>query len=292
MKIDKLIRVLPLVLLTACGQSPVEENPETEATDEVVAEVPADVPSGDSTVLTCTGEVIVPADARISIHAPVRSTVGSIYVIEGQQVRKGEALATLQHMEIIRMQEDYLKAKSGLAFSEKEYERKRALHEKGVIPDREFEQAESTYLTDKAGLESLKKQLRLLGVSLSALDKGEISESVRVVSPVNGVVTKVLTNHGSFANQDTPLIELVDASERHIHLSVFASDIHKVHEGQEVLFRVAGSDKSYTAKITLIGKSVDLVSKTVSIHAHLKEEAKELVIGTTVFAEINLKPEE
>lgn len=52
---------------------------------------------------------------------------------------------------------------------------------------------------------------------------------------------------------------------------------------------MAGSDSTYLAEIFLIGKQLDMNDRSVSVHAHLKEEAPELIIGSFIYADIEVE---
>lgn len=284
--------MLQLIWLTAAcsgDSAPAEPEQDTAAEEEPAAHSQEDASFADSSYLSCTGEIAVHADAHISLHAPIQGIVKKINVIEGQKVRQGEVLAVLQHMDIIRLQESYLKSKSEFRLNEQEFNRKQDLYKKGVIPDKEFEQAQSAYSVAKASYESLKKQLQLLGISTQQLEEGQISDAVRITSPVNGVVTAVRTNLGGYAGQDVPLFELIDEKDKHLHLMVFASEIGRIREGQHVIFRIAGNPKEYKGTVVLIGRSVDPATKAVGVHVEMDGEARSLVVGSPAMARIQLK---
>lgn len=268
----------------ACSQQEGESNAEVETEEVVIVDTLSE--STKSTTIECMGDISVPAEAKVSIHSPIKGALKQVKVLEGEKVRKGQLLGTLEHIEIIKIQEEYLKSKAQFEFWKNEYDRKSELFDKEVIAKKEFQQVEASYLSEKIMYESLAKQIELLGLSMTKLNRGEISRSIAITSPINGYVTEVLGNKGMFVAQDTKIFELIDDSHKHVHLNVFATDIDKVAVGQKIIYRIAGSDKEYSAEVYLIGKSVELENKAIHVHAHMDEEYNELVIGTTVFGEI------
>lgn len=282
----KFIYILTFALFaTSCTEATKEKVQQPEDTNKVEEEIALDEkPSG--TPLDCTGEISVPSDAKFSVHSPFKGALTSINALEGEKVKKGQVLAILKHIEIIKIQEDYLKSRAQFRLSESDFERKKGLFDQKVIPLKDYQEAEAAYHSNKAIYESLVKQIRLLGLSTDLLNKGELTEQLAIRSPVNGYVTVVEGNNGMFVDQDTKIFELVDDSHKHLHLQVFASDISKVKIGQKITFSVAGSDVTHSAKVYLIGKSVESSSKAIDVHAHLENEASDLVIGSAVFAKI------
>jgi cobalt-zinc-cadmium efflux system membrane fusion protein len=277
--------LIPTILLVACSQSEeVEVKKENDAEVAVIDEKQESLQEVE--VIECTGDISVPGEAIISIHSPIKGVLKTIKVLEGEKVSKGQVLGTLEHIEIIKIQEEYLKSKVQHAFWKSEFDRKTTLFKQEVIPLKEFQEVEASYLSEKAVFESLRKQIQFLGISETKLNQGTISKSITITSPINGFVTSVHGNTGMFADQDTKIFELVDDTHKHVHLNVFATDISKVSVGQTILFRIAGSEKEYQAKVHLIGKSVDAISKAIHVHGHLENEKADLIIGTTVFGRI------
>lgn len=274
--------------LTACS-TPVNED-ETQNEDAIeVQQDPTTKDEESSNSIDCTGEISVPADAQVSIHSPFNGILKDIKVLEGEQVKKGQILATLEHIDIIKIQENYLTARAQYQLSKTEFERKKELFEQKVVPAKEFQQAEAAYQSNKVVYESLSKQITLLGLSKDQLNSGKISETLAIRSPINGYVTSVDANKGKFVNQDMKIFQLVDDSHKHVHLKVFATDIAKVKEGQKIEFRIAGSDEIYKAEVYLVGKTVESANKAIHVHGHLDNENNDLVIGTAVFGKILLE---
>ena len=277
--------ILPAIVLTACSEANEEvKSIEDEVDIVAVDEQPESLE--ETKTIQCTGDISVPADARISIHSPIKGILKTIKVLEGEKVKKGQLLGTLEHIEIIKIQEEYLKSKVQYGYWKNEFERKETLYQQEAIPLKEYQEAEASYLSEKAMFESLRKQIQLLGISESKLNQGQISKSIAVISPINGFVTGVHGNTGMFVDQDTKIFKLVDDSHKHVHLNVFASDISKVKVGQTINFRIAGSEKEYKAEVYLIGKSVESDNKAIHVHGHLENEQEELIIGTNVFGSI------
>lgn len=275
------------MLIMACSQPEAEITADVEEEGEAVMDT---ISSIDETLsIKCTGEITVPAEARVSVHSPTKGALIAIKVLEGEKVRKGQTLGILEHVEVIKIQEDYLKTKAQYEFWKNEYDRKSELFNNDVIPKKEFQEVEASYLSEKATYESLYKQIELLGISLKQLNQGDIKRSIIIKSPINGYVTNVHGNRGMFISQDTKIFELVDDSHKHVHLNVFATDISKVEVGQTIHYQIAGSNEQYQAKVYLVGKSVDPESQAIHVHGHMDdEENNKLIIGTTVFGEIML----
>jgi cobalt-zinc-cadmium efflux system membrane fusion protein len=82
-----------------------------------------------SETIKASGEVaVLPQDyAKVSTY--IGGIVKTIRVQEGDYVKKGQTVFTLEHPDYIKLQQEYLVTKNNLNFLEKEYERQKELFE-------------------------------------------------------------------------------------------------------------------------------------------------------------------
>ena len=274
------------LIMTACSSESteiVEVEEETVEKKDTTLVMPSEVGT-----VTCTGTVGVPPSAHISLHARSKGIITKIHKIEGEPVKKGEVLAWIEDPQIIQLQENYLKAKADEKYWKAEFGRKSELFKKGVIPEREFQSVESSYSNANAMLDSYSKQVSLMGISKESIEKNGIQSSIAVRSSVNAVIVHISVNNGMFVNADSPLFTIVNTDVKHLALNIFSTDIGKIKEGQLIEFSIPGIEKTYEANVHYIGQMVDLETKAVMVHADMKENYPEIVVGSTVFATVKL----
>ena len=276
------------LVVLSCGNNSNTEIETEEKTVEVVASSKSLVNDSDS-LLQCSGEIGVPPEAIVSIYSMTNGLVKTIKLMDGEAVKKGQVIATIEHLDIVKLQEEYLKSKNEYTLANQDLERKQLLFKEKSIPKKDLEISEANLGVKQAQYQSLKKQIQLIGLSEKQVENCELSSTVSVVSPINGYVTKVKINKGAFVTSNTEMFELIDDTHKHAHLQVFSNDVGKLKVGQKVAFTVAGSNDERVAEIYLIGKAIDMENKAVHVHCHLKEEDEGLIIGSTVFATIKLK---
>ena len=144
--------------------------------------------------LKVNGQLELPPQNMASVSALIGGRVQSVSVVEGDFVKKGQVIATLNNPEFISMQRSYLAAKSNLTYLEKDYIRKKELEKDGITSARAFQESEAAYLNAKADLNAAKATLNLLGVNTAQADKGVISASIPVVAPIQGYIQKIEIN--------------------------------------------------------------------------------------------------
>ena len=241
-----------------------------------------------SETVNVTGLIDLPPSHRHVISNYLAGYVKTIKVIPGDQVRKGQVLAVIEHQQIIALQERFIKAESEKEYLEQEYERLKKLFEENVVAKKDFIEAKSKFLTIEAQANSLKQQLRLINLSPKNVKTGNLSSSYVVLAPANGIISKINASTGEWVGNDKQLMTMVDPDHIHLELEVFAKDIHKIQEGQSVVFGLNGQGgHPYTAHIHRIGAEV-MEDRRVLVHAHPYTDIENLTIGAYVDGKIML----
>lgn len=240
-------------------------------------------------VLKATGFLSVPPQSKATITSPLGGTIKSIYVQEGDNVRKGQKLATIVNPEFVKMQQDYLEAQAQLSLAKANYERQQVLAKENVSAQRVVQEATSNYKSLVARVSSLQSQFSLIGMNASSISANNITSSISVKSPINGNVAKVNVNLGLTVDPSTKLMQIVDNSHLHLDLFVYEQDLPKVKIGQNADFTLTNlPGKTFTAKIYSIGSAFENETKTIPVHAEINGHVKELIEGMNVIGLINI----
>ena len=206
--------------------------------------------------------------------------MASIEVIEGDEVKKNQAVAYLSHPSIIQIQSDYLNAHSNSRFLKQEYERQKRLYEAGVASGMNFQKATADYQSSTAMVKGLEAQLRQYNINTSGVRNGTIYQSVALRSPIAGVVEKVFIKTGQYVEPQTNLMQIVDTDHVHADLMVFEKDVHQLKIGQKVSFNIQSMpDKELTAEIYSIGKTFEQETKALHVHAEIENKEGNLIPG-------------
>ncbi len=287
------------LLLNSCGNEEAvvaEEHHEDEQTVQLTAAQykSADIQLGKvelrnlSNVIQCNGVLDVPPQNLVSISLPIGGNLKSTELLQGMKVSKGQVIAVFEHPDYVQLQQEYIQAKSALDFSEIEYHRQTELNKEQVTSQKSFQKTKADYLSQKALVLGLEKKLEQLGISVAQMDKGNITNTIIITSPINGYVTKVNVNIGKYLNPNDVAFEIVDTEHLHAELTVYEKDITKIKTGQTIHFSLPnenGNERS--AKVHLIGREISS-DRTVRIHGHLDKEDIELLPGMYIKARIEV----
>lgn len=116
----------------------------------------------------------MPPQNEAAVTAIIGANITSIKVIEGDKVRKGQVLAYLSHPDLIKLQTDYINSWNQLQYLEKEYQRQKKLYEEKVGSGKEFQKIQADYQSMKGTVKGYEAQLKLMGLNLDKMLKGEL----------------------------------------------------------------------------------------------------------------------
>ena len=240
-------------------------------------------------IVKANGQLAVPPQNKADVSILSGGIINHIYVLEGQEVKRGQMLATIANQELIKIQQDYLAAKNNFTYIQAEYDRQTQLKAAGAGTGKSFQSSQATYNAERSRLASYKSQLKQLGISPAKISEGAIVSQFPVLSPISGTVGHVIANTGAFVQPGTSIMEVVDNSKIHCDLTVFEKDLMQVKVGQKVAFQLTNQNNQLiTGTINGINKSFENESKGVVVHAVINnKQHQNLIPGMYVTALIS-----
>ncbi|MBN3034593.1 MAG: efflux RND transporter periplasmic adaptor subunit [Bacteroidales bacterium] len=292
--------LIAVILLLSCG-GPAPENAETVSSPEpgrvvLTAEQAkrAGIELGSirevllSHDVNASGKLVLPAGRTASVHLPMGGIIRQIHVKTGQHVRYGEVLASCTDISMIKIQEDYLKARAILDMTSKEYNRQEELAGNNISAARQLEIAGGDYKQALATYHSLESQVRLLGINIDRLNNSEIIPEIPLISPINGRVAEINIRLGQFVTPETEAFEIIDISELMAEIFVFEKDIDAVAPGQRITFTIGslpGPEKE--GKVITTGSRVEPEGRVIRVVASISKAHEGLLPGMFVSSTIH-----
>ena len=188
--------------------------------------------------VTVPGVVFSDPDHTSVISAPINGQVSKISKREGEWVRTGEELFSIQSMEFGALVSDYL-----IAFAEEKYQtnrlnRIRQLVEETISSESDLEQAMSNYNRAAVNSKAAYSRLRTVGVSdeeIEAFTKSDkINPILKIYSPITGIVEKNFIEPGQSVNALENLSRILDNRVVMIRGYLNPDDANMVKMGDKV----------------------------------------------------------
>tara|TARA_R110002111_G_scaffold98787_5_gene152551 strand:+ start:1000 stop:2100 length:1101 start_codon:yes stop_codon:yes gene_type:complete len=233
------------------------------------------------------GMIDVPPQNKSSISTFIGGYITKTPLLIGNEVKKGQLLVTLQNPEYVEIQQNYLEVAEQLNYLKSEFNRQKTLFDEQITSEKNYLKAESTYKSNLAHYNGLRKKLQMMNISPKRVEQGQISSSINLYAPIEGYVTKVNVSNGTYVSPSDVILEIVDTDHIHLELSVFEKDIMKVKKGQKIKFKIPeASEDTFTAEVHLVGTTIDENSRRVNVHGHVDNEDANFIVGMFVEAEI------
>ena len=223
-----------------------------------------------SETVTATG-TIEPV-TKVEVGTQVSGIIDKLYADYNSIVTKGQLIAEMDKVtlqsELTSQQATYDGAKAEHEYQEKNYLRNKALHEKQLISDTEFEESTYNYAKAKSAYESSEANL--------AKAKRNLAYAT-ITSPIDGVVISRAVEEGQTvaAGFETPTLFTIaaDLTQMQVIADVDEADIGGVKEGQRVAFTVdAYPNDTFEGTVTQVRleatEESNVVTYEVVISAH------------------------
>jgi membrane fusion protein, heavy metal efflux system len=235
------------------------------------------------------GEIRVNEDAYAEVGSVVASRAVRILTSPGDSVRPGQPLVELQSLDLGRARADYEGARARAELARASLARKQELAGR-VVPMREVQEAEANARAAEAELRAAMASLRALGVSEGDL-RAEGGAGARLVlrSPIAGTVIERNVVSGQMTDPAKPLFRIGDLASLWLVVHAFERDAVRVRTGSaaRVTFP-AIPGRSFAGTVTLVGRQVDTVSRTIPVRIEIQNSGDLLRPGMSAAAWVRL----
>lgn len=223
-----------------------------------------------NSVINTRGELKLSPQDRAEVTSLIGGVIRSILVREGDQVTRGQAIATLENREIVELQKNYLVTTKQMELAKQEMERQESLSKTGAGVEKLLQQATTSYATLQAEMVGLQQQLKQLGLRTEDILLGKLSNTLTLRAPISGIVRQVTMSNGSYLDTSTPLVQILDNRALYAELSVFEKDLPLLKKEQSVSLTLTNHPATrLDATISHIGGYIDDASRTLTLQARL-----------------------
>ncbi len=204
------------------------------------------------------------------VSPEMNGQIKRIYVKEGQFVKKGQTLVSL-NANVIRSSIE--EVKTGLELANVMYEKQKKLWDQKVGK-------ELDYLQAKNQKESLEAKLKTLNAQLAM---------TVIKAPISGIIDEIYLKEGEMAAPGRQIINLINLSKMEADADVSEKYLPVVHKGDSVTLSFpAYPDIIINTKITRTGNEINPVNRTFKVTVefkNIKNKIKPNMIGEISFAD-------
>jgi cobalt-zinc-cadmium efflux system membrane fusion protein len=288
--------IAAVIVLSACSKAPEKpvDGPRVEGENVIF---PADSPqtkglsmmvaaTSNEEQLPLSGRLIWDENRTVRVFAPLGGRILQLEAKPGDQVKAGDALATLTSPDFGEAQAEAAKAGADFAVAAKSIERARELHKAGVIADKDLEQAEADYARAGAERNRTAARTRAYGSMGSGVD-----QKFALRAPIAGVVVERNANPGQEVRPDSDkaLFVISDPSRLWVNLDLPENAIGVVKAGMKVRLHInALDDEVSEATIEHVADFIDPDSRRLRARGVVSNADRRLKAEMFANAEITV----
>lgn len=199
----------------------------------------------------------VESRTNVNISAEMMGRLTTLNIKEGQYVRKGRILATINADNLEKTIDE---VKLQLDFATTVFEKRDRLWKKNIGTEIDYLQAKNTK-------ESLEKQLATLKTQLA---------KAKIKAPFNGTVDRVAVRQGEVVQPGQPVALLVSNSDIYIAAEVSEAYVDRFRKGDRVNVTIPALGKVFDTELLSIGRVINPTNRTFKIEVRLPQVAPSL----------------
>ncbi|WDT78614.1 MAG: efflux RND transporter periplasmic adaptor subunit [Candidatus Manganitrophus sp.] len=264
----------------------VEMSPETAKAAGI--EIGTAGPVRMKTILELPGEIGLNQNKVAHVVPRLSGVVTEVRKNLGENVKKGEVIATLDSRELAEAKTEYIESVHRLEFAQAAFVREESLWKKKISPEQDY--LASRHALEEAEIARQSSEQKLLALGLSHADlmslaiepEGAVVErEVRapfvskaltryeVKSPLDGMIIEKRISTGEAVKGDAELFVIADLSIVWGEMTIYPKDLRAVRMGQKVTVRSKELELETTGKVSFIGSLVGEQTRTASAHVDI-----------------------
>ena len=192
----------------------------------------------------------VQSDDYAAAMSEVPGRILSIPVKEGQQVKKGQLIATL---DVEGVNKQVAEIEKSLELAVDVYERQKRLWDQNIGSEIQYLQAKNNKERLEKSLETVKHQLT----------------KAKVFAPISGSVEKVLLKTGELASHGVPIVQILSTRKVKVVAAVPEKYLLAVKKGETVKVKFPALDIEKEARVSLISNTINFANRTFDVEVDL-----------------------
>lgn len=218
--------------------------------------------SGPATIrsaLQFPGEIRFNEDRTAHIVPRAAGVVESVSANLGEQVKRGQALASVSSAMVSETRSELQGAQRRRELARTTYEREKTLFEKKISPEQDVLQAQQALREAEIAVANATQKLLTIGATTggtASLGRFDLR------APFNGMVVEKHIALGESVKEDTSVFTISDLSNVWAEMSISASDLAQVRVGERVVVRAGASDTTANGTISFVGSLIGEQTRT------------------------------
>ncbi|MFT6867228.1 MAG: membrane fusion protein (multidrug efflux system) [Cyclobacteriaceae bacterium] len=207
---------------------------------------------------------------NVLIYPEAAGILLKVYVTEGQKVKRGQLLASVDEGGT-RSQLEQLKTQ--MALSKTTYERQTRLWDQKIGTEIQFLQSKSAFETQQSAVNQLESQL----------------DKYKITAPFSGIIDEVIKDQGTVVSPGpgSEVFRIINLSDMYIDVSVPETYISTVTVGKEVKVYIPVLDNTVLSKVRQTGNYINPNNRSFNVQVAVPNPKEQIKPNMTVKVLIN-----
>jgi membrane fusion protein, heavy metal efflux system len=266
-----LVLSFALTSLLACKEAPPASEPTPQAPPELVVAHPQ---SGVD-YLEIPAHIMPDPAHVVHVFPPLSGRIFDMLVLPGQEVTKGQTIATLQSSDIAQARSDFEKAKIEVLRADRAFDRGKLLLQHDVMSQADYYELEATDKAAHSELDRARERIQLYG-----LPEDSVADTVPIKAPIAGAVLDIGTATGELQrslDNATTIATIANLDIVWVVGDVFERDLGTIKVGRTVNVLVpAYPDLTLTGRVDNISDAIDPTTHTLKLRVVLNNPGHRL----------------
>ena len=207
-------------------------------------------------ILELPGELILNPDRETHVLPRFDGIVTKVEANLGDEVKKGQALAILESMQLAEEKSEYVEALHEHEYSKKAFEREELLWNKKITSEQDYLAKKHEFDEAKLRFQTAAQKLEAIGISPKLVEADQNLSIHTIRAPINGSIIEKDVASGEAVQSNQKIFVVADLSTLYAEVTIPANQISLIREGQEVNIVSDVLSKEVKARVTFIGPLV------------------------------------
>ncbi|PVZ89400.1 efflux transporter periplasmic adaptor subunit [Serratia sp. S1B] len=213
--------------------------------------------------------LLVNTDQQAHVSPSFSGRVEQVNVELGQQVKRGQALATLFVPDVVDQQASLSMAQQNLQLAEQDYQRERQLWQQGISAKQDYQRAYSAYRQAQIAVQAARSRLSAYGVNANSRGRYVL------YAPISGVISNKDLVVGENVQLSDQLFTIDQLGQLWLEF-VLPSSAQNLQPEQKIQFKSLQTSKIFQAQIQSLSTEADKSSGRLKVRAKVLEASNEL----------------
>ena len=215
-------------------------------------------------------KLVANTDQQAHVVSTFAGRVDSVNALLGQQVQKGQVLATVFIPELVDQQANLKIAQEALNLAQQDYQREKQLFDQGVSARQDYQKAYNAYRQAQIQIQAATSRLTALGAT------GNSQGRYSLKAPLSGVVSQKDIVVGEYINSDKQLFVIDQLDQLWLEFVMPSDADVSFQPNQQLSFKSLQTQNTFKAQIQALTAEADSQTGRLQVRAKVLTPAQEL----------------